>query len=549
MGFKVWTKLRDSLRFRWAKSKFDFVPSGVLDKFSFDSCHHIVVLKLDGKLGDTQVMTHFYAALRAHVPHITLSVVCTPNLAPIYQDILGFDQVLVSSRKPKAKEIKELCAKIKAMTPVSVVGSIAGKIDLVVTTEPNFRPRDFIFNYELAPRYVAGCETKVDSVNLLIYDPSKRTKAVAECFVDLMDLGHLAHGKIAYTRLVTSESLSKMRKWLHLSESSAKESSIAANESEDNHLTPRQQRFLLAINPRASSRSRSFTDEFTVKLLQELQAKFGVAHGYLTYTQNQPQSSDTEVNAANGTRTVTEVGKVETESRSKLAAVQRAGYELQPANEPLEALEEVDNAKTDNSGNSTRAAEHKVAHNEAEAQAKCGVTDGAGATSSSHASVKLGENGKLSEGGAQHGSGEKVQGEHESHQIARKGIQRDLEFVVLTPPHADELKAKVKAAAQNCGAAVFFLPDDSTVLDLSSTIDLCDALISVDTAAVHMACASHRPQLCVYTGTNLNESIRWAPLEEQAEVVRLEGKTVPEIPESMLVERASDFVQRYIARY
>lgn len=584
----VWTKLRDTLRFKWAKSKFDFVPSGVLDKFSFESCHHIVVLKLDGKLGDTQVMTHFYAALRAHVPHITLSVVCSPNLAPIYQDILGFDQVLAASRKPKAKEIKELCAKIKAITPVSAVGSIAGKIDLVVTTEPNFRPRDFIFNYELAPRYVAGCETKVDSVNLLIYDPSKRTKAVAECFVDLMDLGHLAHDKIEYTRLVTPESLAKMRKWLHLSESAGNDASLssrAANESCDTHLTPRQQRFLLAINPRASSKSRSFTDEFTVTLIQELQAKFGAAHGYLDNSdsapqadaahpqalpqgQGQPQGQTQNItqNLAQGLAQVQGQGPGQVRARTDSGVV--AGGKVQLAANEL-PLDEVDatndaeiNAEINAETNADAKAEADVVVNELIAieavhavkaanepdNVELGVLSGG-----SRAAVsKRGENSFGNKADAEANANDRSRAKSETQSTVQAGqgtvMQRDLEFVVLTPPHADELKAKVKAAAVSCGASVFFLPDDSTVLDLSSTIDLCDALISVDTAAVHMACASHRPQLCVYTGTNLNESIRWAPLEKQAEVLRCEGKTVPEIPESMLLERASAFVQRYFAR-
>lgn len=481
MGLKhVWIKLRDTLRFKWAKSKFDFTPSGAVDKFSFASCHHVVVLKLDGKLGDTQVMSHFYASLRAQSPRIMLSVVCSPNLASIYKDILGFDQVLVASRKPKSKEIIELCHKIKAATPVSAVGSIAGKIDLVVTTEPNFRPRDFIFNYELAPRYVAGCETKVDSVNLLIYNPYKRSKSVAECFVDLMDLGHLQHGKIAYQRLVTPESLAKMRKWLHLPEQLPDSIDLAraANEAEDDAISPREQRFLLAINPRGAARSRSFSDEFIITLIQELQAQFGSANG-LEAAELLPGSEDCD--ASNGA----EVAASDDATAVKQEAAKVADTE---AASSLSEIEDMALTK----------------------QACASANKDALATNP----LK---------------------------------ISRDLEFVLLTPPHADDLKQKVKAAAVNCGASVFFLPEDSTVLDLSSTIDLCDALITVDTSTVHLACASHRPQLCVYAGTDLNNAILWAPLDPLAEVVTCEGKSIPEIADTILLPRAISFVRRLIS--
>lgn len=469
-------KLRDNLRFKWAKSKFDFHPSGQPDKFSFSSCHHVVILKLDGKLGDTQVMTHFYAALRAHNPRIFLSVVCTESLAEIYRDILHFDQVLVSSRKPKADEIRNLCQQIKAVSPVSAVGSMAGRIDLVVTTEPNFRPRDFIFNFELEPRYVAGCETRVDCVNLLIYDPSQETAKVSSCFADLMDAGGLAYGKIAYTPLVTKLSLEKMGKWLHLQHGDKTSDLVAANEIED--LNPRQKRFLLAINPRASSRSRSFTDEFTVKLMQDLQLRFGAAHA-LGYPQEEDSAS------------------------SSLARPETKQYQSENDN--------ISDQITDNDSAFANAPNVKQ-----------------------HSLTEPDELTKLDEN---------------MNEAQLMPFERDLEFVMLLPPNAHELKERLKAEAINCGASVFFLPEQSTALDLASAIDLCDALISVDTAAVHMACASHCPQLCVYTGNNLNEYQRWAPLDPEAKVIRKEGVSVPDLPEDMLLKQASEFVQAHLQMF
>ena len=130
------------------------------DDFDFARLEHMVVLKLDGKLGDTQAMTHFYANVQRHCPNLHLSVVCPDNLVPVYRDVLHFDTVLPSSRKPKAAEIKSICARLTSSAP---------PVDLVVSTEGCYRPRDFIFNYELKPRYVAGCDARLQGKEINLF--------------------------------------------------------------------------------------------------------------------------------------------------------------------------------------------------------------------------------------------------------------------------------------------------------------------------------------------------------------------------------------------
>ena len=54
MGTKqLFFKLRDKTRFIWARSKFGYIPNGDVAKFDFNELEHVVILKLDGKLGDT----------------------------------------------------------------------------------------------------------------------------------------------------------------------------------------------------------------------------------------------------------------------------------------------------------------------------------------------------------------------------------------------------------------------------------------------------------------------------------------------------------------
>lgn len=533
----VWMKLRDRLRFKWAKSKFDFVPAGSPDDFSFDSCHHVVVLKLDGKLGDTQVMTHFYSTLRAHIPHIFLSVVCSPNLEAIYRDVLGFDLVLTASRKPRSKEIQQLCSKIKAATRVSAVGAQEGSIDLVITTEPNFRPRDFIFNFELSPRYVAGCETKVDSVNLLLFDPLSSTKKVAVSFEEFMRRGGLKYDALSYTPLVTAESLQNMRRWLHLvGEPHVQNQSVVANAGGEQALNLRRQRFLLAINPRASSRSRSFTDEFTIKLMQELQAHFGAAHG-LSY----PHAVQEQV--------LQDVPHKQSDNAVSLKT--DSGVKISEGNMGLSNSEVKANlgdfVSTDSSAGSHKVSgsSEAVEINEVAVAYDISVANDTAENNVTDSNVTAVADAR---GLMQHPQDQSAIhcANTESDDESKVSFKRDLEFVMLTPPQADELKAKIKEAAVKCGASVFFLPENSSPLDLASAIDLCDALISVDTAAVHMACASHCPQLCVYTGTDRNEFLRWSPLDQSAKIVRKEGVCVPDLPEDELINQAICFVREQI---
>lgn len=199
--------LRDRVRFIWARNKFTFMPFGKVEDFDLKQMRHIVILKVDGKLGDTQVMTHFYQTLREQIPDLTLSVVCPPALAPIYADVLGFDQVITSSKKPRKTEIEYICQKLTGPE------SACQYVDLVVTTEPIFKPRDFIFNYNLRPRYVAGCEPllKGHEINLFLFDPNSDQRHISTCFTDFMTQGKLDFKPVHYVPLYEPATLSEIK--------------------------------------------------------------------------------------------------------------------------------------------------------------------------------------------------------------------------------------------------------------------------------------------------------------------------------------------------
>lgn len=276
MGTKqLFFKLRDKTRFMWARSKFGYIPNGDVAKFDFNELEHVVILKLDGKLGDTQVMTHFYSQLRsltnAAGRKLFLSAVCPKNLKHIYKDILGFDCVIESSRKPKEKEIELICAQI---IQAAVDAGYSDKIDLVLSTEPNYRPRDFIFNHCLKPKYVAGCDKrlsdnlvaraasqaalsggideqvaqKATEISFLLYDVDAYDKRVSQAFCEFMQLGKLKPSLVSYKPLFTEEEL----------------------EHAQNYLACDKDTILVGVNPSAASQSKLFTPEVTAAILSHI---------------------------------------------------------------------------------------------------------------------------------------------------------------------------------------------------------------------------------------------------------------------------------------
>lgn len=423
MGLKqAYFALRDQIRFAWAQYQYSYEPQGQVEHFNWDNMRHIVILKLDGKLGDTQVMTHFYHNLKnlAHKP--TLTVVCPENLASVYYDVLGFDQVLVSSRKPKAQEIKNLCQQIIA---ASQGAGNNGKIDLVLSTEPNYRPRDFIFNYLLKPDFIVGCDPKVKSINLFLYHPTTYNHPVSQAFCNLMEKGHLAYSTpVSYTPLFTKDSLSQA---------------------------------LAYLRPKASTNSSAIAPEGA-----------GLSQGA---GPSQGQSQDTG----------SDVGTVAKSCRFDDGLFV---FGLNPLGAP-------------------KARRMSVATSVALANAVL--------QSASNTKVLLMCQSSFSD--------------------YIKSVMSNIDPALLY----DELGE----------ARVLPMPDNTSVLDLGALIHCIDALITVDTATVHLACASKIPELCFYNNDNA-ESCRWAPIGQRAQCVKFADANFGAMDSEPFVVVAKNFIKEQI---
>ena len=173
---------RDLIRFNWARSKFHYEPSGQPEDFAWSKIKHLVVLKVDGKLGDTEQL-----------------------------------------------EIEAVCANIIAAD---------GKVDLVLSTEPNYRPRDFIFNYCLKPDYIAGCDPRLKEINLFLFHPQKYDQPIALAFAAFLQRGGVEPRPIAYVPFITPESSAHIRANLELPEHDRYIGINPCGASERRRLTP-----------------------------------------------------------------------------------------------------------------------------------------------------------------------------------------------------------------------------------------------------------------------------------------------------------------------
>ena len=200
---KSWYKLRDNVRFSYNKWRYDFKACALLNDFSFNKIKHIVVSKMDGKLGDSQVITPFFTEINKYFPEIKFSVLCSANVAPIYKQCLNITNTIVLPKKPQKDDL------IKAVDAINNYG----KCDLLVTTEPNFRARDFILEHLLKPTYTAGFEGRAACVNINLLQRNYG-KHISNYFKDLLILGGISNPDMSYLPLITQESYVKLNSLL-----------------------------------------------------------------------------------------------------------------------------------------------------------------------------------------------------------------------------------------------------------------------------------------------------------------------------------------------
>lgn len=178
---KVISRLRDNLRFFLNSRRYAFKPQGLPQEFAFAKLKHLLIAKMDGKLGDSQVITAFIANLRVQLPELQISVICTENVAPAFRDALSLHTVVIP-KKAKPHEVERVVLADELFK--------AQPCDAVLTTEPNFRARDFCLNYLLKPQYLIGIEERSGTVNINLKEQSFG-RHISQYFEDLLLRGGL----------------------------------------------------------------------------------------------------------------------------------------------------------------------------------------------------------------------------------------------------------------------------------------------------------------------------------------------------------------------
>jgi predicted lipopolysaccharide heptosyltransferase III len=103
--------------------------------------------------------------------------------------------------------------------------------------------------------------------------------------------------------------------------------------------------------------------------------------------------------------------------------------------------------------------------------------------------------------------------------INRFGQNNDFELVLTSGPSADE-QAHVAAIANRTRQKIIDLSGKTNLLTLAALIAQAQLLVTVDSAPVHLAAATHTPQVILFGPTN---PFHWRPRESPAAI--LQGKS------------------------
>lgn len=191
---KILSKAREVIRNLIYRHMYDFDNQSNL-QFCWDKIRSVVICKIDGKLGDAEVISPFIATLKRKFPRIKMIVLSSENIAEVYKNCFSMDQVVVCSRRPGKDEIERISKQIISC-------------DLYITIEGKFRFHDFYILYKLKPKYVAGINSGVTSLNLNM-SLFATGAHITDYFKGLLIVGGVSAGDIIedYRPIMTDDSI------------------------------------------------------------------------------------------------------------------------------------------------------------------------------------------------------------------------------------------------------------------------------------------------------------------------------------------------------
>lgn len=198
---KLINKLRDYFRLKFYRLRYDFTQ-GENVSFSWGDLKTIVICKIDGKLGDSEVISPFIVSLQKNYPGLQIIVLTSASLKGVYSECVGVKRVITCSHRPSKLELN------------CVVSQIGG-CDLFVTLEAKFRFHDYYLLYMLKPKLVVGINHDVDSVNININE-FEGCSHITDYFKHLLTLGGLPSSQMCteYVSFVTPAALLNVKKYV-----------------------------------------------------------------------------------------------------------------------------------------------------------------------------------------------------------------------------------------------------------------------------------------------------------------------------------------------
>lgn len=233
-------KKRDRLRRVIGRKCFD-VPLTALSPCRLSECKRIVLVRWDAKLGDAFVSSFLFRELRKANPELSIAVITTEKLAPLFENSWGADEVHICRKRAGYLELERLARSL-------------GEVDLLVHLSKELKPKDLFFIRRLHPSHVASLDDEPHCVDLKL-----RQQCAGMHFSD-----KLAH-------LLKLCGVDKVDTTYWLPHDEQKRGAMAA-------IVPARYRHILAFNPYGAGHARRLDEESICKVIALIKAR-GTQYG------------------------------------------------------------------------------------------------------------------------------------------------------------------------------------------------------------------------------------------------------------------------------
>lgn len=164
---KTIMRKKNDIRHFFNKLRYDY--QATTEKPVIGRIKHVIIHRLDGKIGDAICYAPFIRELKKATPNSTITVLVTCNIQPVYEAIKEIDELKVLPKKPSTKEIDNLAREL-------------GYCDLYIHLSEQLNGRDFRLINRLRPTWCATLDknVKLDNIGVHRYTESTSNTCITE---------------------------------------------------------------------------------------------------------------------------------------------------------------------------------------------------------------------------------------------------------------------------------------------------------------------------------------------------------------------------------